>query len=84
MQLEAWGFCGPGEAKDLVADGHLDLGGDTPCNTHGGLIGEGYIHGLNLVSEAVRQLRGVAANQVQGAARALVAGGRGAAILTTA
>ena len=58
QQLEGLGFCAPGEAKDFVADGNLGPDGKLPCNTNGGLIGEGYIHGLNLVSEAVRQLRG--------------------------
>lgn len=82
MQIEALGFCGLGEAKDFVADGHLALGGSLPCNTHGGLIGEGYIHGLNLVSEATRQLRGTAANQVAGAEVALVSSSRTGAILT--
>ncbi|MBV9921163.1 MAG: lipid-transfer protein, partial [Pseudonocardia sp.] len=67
MQLEALGFCGFGEAKDFVADGHLGPGGSLPCNTNGGLIGEGYIHGLNLTLEAVRQVRGTAVNQVVGA-----------------
>ena len=52
MQLEALGFCGLGEAKDFIADGNLALDGALPCNTNGGLIGEGYIHGLNLVLEA--------------------------------
>lgn len=83
MQLEALGFCDPGEAKDFVADGNLGLDGSLPCNTNGGLIGEGYIHGLNLVSEAARQLRGVAANQVPGARTALVTSSRTGAILTT-
>ena len=68
MQLEALGFCGFGEAKDFVADGNLALDGRLPTNTNGGLIGEGYIHGLNLVLEAVRQLRGTAVNQVPDAA----------------
>src|SRR5882762_1165873 len=45
MQLEALGFCGFGEAKDFIADGHLAIDGSLPCNTNGGLIGEGYIHG---------------------------------------
>ena len=67
MQLEALGFCGPGEAKDFIADGNLALDGALPCNTNGGLIGEGYIHGLNLVLEATRQLRGTAVNQVRDA-----------------
>ena len=64
MQLEALGFCGFGEAKDFIADGNLALDGSLPTNTNGGLIAEGYIHGLNLVVEATRQLRGVAVNQV--------------------
>jgi acetyl-CoA acetyltransferase len=82
MQLEALGFCGRGLAKDFVADGHLALAGSLPCNTNGGLIGEGYIHGLNLVLEATRQLRGTAANQVPGAGTVLVSASRTGAILT--
>ena len=82
MQLEALGFCGPGEAKDFVADGNLALDGSLPTNTNGGLIGEGYIHGLNLVLEAVRQLRGTAVNQVPDARQVLVTASRTGAILT--
>jgi acetyl-CoA acetyltransferase len=82
MQLEALGFCGFGEAKDFVADGHLGPDGSLPCNTNGGLIGEGYIHGLNLVLEAARQLRGMAVNQISGARTALVSASRTGAILT--
>ena len=81
MQLEALGFCGPGEARDFIADGHLGPAGSLPCNTNGGLIGEGYIHGLNLTLEAVRQVRGTAANQVAGARLVLVAAGRTGVIL---
>jgi acetyl-CoA acetyltransferase len=82
MQLEALGFCGFGEAKDFIADGNLALDGSLPCNTNGGLIGEGYIHGLNLVLEATRQLRGTAVNQVLGARTILVSASRTGAILT--
>lgn len=82
MQLEGLGFCGFGEAKDFVADGNLALDGALPCNTNGGLIGEGYIHGLNLVSEAVRQLRGRAVNQVADPHTILVSSSRTGAILT--
>jgi acetyl-CoA acetyltransferase len=81
MQLEALGFCGTGEAKDFIAEGHLTPAGSLPCNTNGGLIGEGYIHGLNLTLEAVRQLRGTSANQVPGARLVLVAAGRTGVIL---
>jgi acetyl-CoA acetyltransferase len=83
MQLEALGFCGSGEAKDFIADGNLAIGGALPTNTNGGLIGEGYIHGLNLVIEATRQLRGTAVNQVPDARTVLVASGRTGAVLTT-
>jgi acetyl-CoA acetyltransferase len=82
MQLEALGFCGFGEAKDFVADGNLALDGALPTNTNGGLIGEGYIHGLNLVLEAVRQLRGTAVNQVPDPSQILVTASRTGAILT--
>jgi acetyl-CoA acetyltransferase len=80
-QLEAFGFCGHGEAKDFVADGHCELTGSIPTNTHGGHTGEAYIHGMNLVAEGVRQLRGQAANQVPGARRVLVSSGMAGAIL---
>ena len=82
MQLEALGFCGFGEAKDFVGYGNLAPGGALPCNTNGGLIGEGYIHGLNLVTEAVRQIRGTAANQLAAVDVALVSASRTGAILT--
>ena len=81
MQLEGLGLCGYGEAKDFVADGHLEPSGSLPCNTNGGLIGEGYIHGLNLTTEAVRQLRGESCNQVEGANTVLVSASRTGVIL---
>jgi acetyl-CoA acetyltransferase len=57
------------------------LAGSLPSNTNGGLIGEGYIHGLNLTAEAVRQLRGTSVNQVDHAAMALVCANRTGVIL---
>ena len=81
MQLEGLGFCAPGEAKDLVAAGVFAPGGSLPLNTNGGLIGEGYIHGLNLATEAVRQLRGTAANQLDRAELALVSASRTGVVL---
>ena len=71
-----------GEAKDFIADGNFALDGALPCNTNGGLIGEGYIHGLNLVLEATRQLRGTAVNQVPDAHAVLVTASRTGAVLT--
>lgn len=71
MQLEEFGFCAPGEAADFVAEERL------PLNTHGGQLGEAYLHGMNGIAEAVRQLRGTAVNQIPGAATALVTAGTG-------
>ncbi len=77
MQLEELGFCGPGEARDFVADGAIELGGRLPLNTHGGQLGEAYIHGMNGIAEAVRQMRGTSVNQVEGARNVLVTAGTG-------
>jgi acetyl-CoA acetyltransferase len=71
MQLEEFGFCGKGEAPDFVAAERL------PLNTHGGQLGEAYLHGMNGVAEAVRQVRGTSVNQVPGASRVLVTAGTG-------
>lgn len=80
-QLEAFGFCGYGEASDFVKDGHIEHGGKLPVNTNGGLIGEAYIHGMNNITEAVRQIRGEAANQVENIQNALVSSGMAGAVL---
>ncbi|WP_051161400.1 lipid-transfer protein [Nocardia brevicatena] len=77
MQLEELGFCGRGEAKDFIADGALELGGRLPINTHGGQLGEAYIHGMNGIAEAVRQLRGTSVNQVENVENVLVTAGTG-------
>lgn len=74
-QLEAAGFCPPGEGGPFAASGALDIGGDLPVNTHGGLLSEGHLGGLNHVIEAVRQLRGEAGGrQVTGARLIAVSG----------
>ncbi len=76
MQLEGFGFCGEGEGGDFVTDGHVAADGSLPINTHGGLLSEAYIHGLNHVVEAVEQLRGEAGpRQVKGAEIALSTAG---------
>ena len=76
-QLEEFGFCGRGEAKDFVRDGNIELGGGLPINTHGGQLGEAYIHGMNGISEAVRQVRGTAVNQVEDVEHVVVTAGTG-------
>jgi acetyl-CoA acetyltransferase len=77
MSLEAYGFCGRGEAKDFIRNGAIEVGGRLPVNTNGGQVGEAYIHGMNGIAEAVRQLRGEAANQVEGAKHVLATAGLG-------
>lgn len=75
-QVEDWGFCGKGEGGPFMAAGHGKLGGSLPINTNGGLLSEGYIHGLNSVVEGVMQLRGQAGDcQVADAEVGLVTAG---------
>jgi acetyl-CoA acetyltransferase len=61
MQLEDTGFCEKGAGGEFAASGAL------PFNTHGGLLSHAYVLGIAHVVEVVRQLRGEAANQVDGA-----------------
>jgi acetyl-CoA acetyltransferase len=77
MQLEELGFCGRGEAPDFIRDGAIEVGGRLPVNTHGGQLGEAYIHGMNGIAEGVRQMRGDSVNQVDGAAHVVVTAGTG-------
>jgi 17-hydroxy-3-oxo-4-pregnene-20-carboxyl-CoA lyase len=77
VQLEELGFCGRGEAKDFATIENLSLGGRLPINTSGGLLGEAYIHGMNGITEAVRQIRGTSCNQVERVEHVLVTSGTG-------
>ncbi|MDP9092314.1 MAG: lipid-transfer protein [Actinomycetota bacterium] len=77
IQLEELGFCPPGEARNFIADGAIELGGRLPINTHGGQLGEAYIHGMNGIAEGVRQLRETSANQVVDVEHVLVTAGTG-------
>jgi acetyl-CoA acetyltransferase len=77
MQLEELGFCGRGEAPDFIRDGAIEIGGRLPINTHGGQLGEAYIHGMNGIAEAVRQVRGTSVNQVPEVDHVLVTAGTG-------
>lgn len=76
-QLEELGFCGFGEAKDFVKDGGIEIGGRLPVNTHGGQLGEAYLHGMNGIAEGVRQVRGTAVNQVPDVEHVVVTAGTG-------
>jgi acetyl-CoA acetyltransferase len=75
-QMEGFGLVPKGEAGAFFREGHGRIGGSLPINTHGGLLSEGYIHGLNSVVEAVSQLRGEAGSrQVSNAHLGLVTAG---------
>lgn len=74
-QLEDMGFCAKGEGGPFVQEGRLGPGGSLPTNTHGGLLSQGHLYGINHIVELVRQLRGACgARQVPGAAVGLVTG----------
>ncbi|MCH8064585.1 MAG: lipid-transfer protein [Chloroflexi bacterium] len=77
MALEAYGFAEPGQSPHLFREGRLELDGDLPLNTHGGHLGEGYLHGFGHIVEGVRQIRGSAVNQVEDAKTCLVTSGTG-------
>ena len=77
LSLEGYGFCGRGEAGPFTDDGGIELGGRLPTNTSGGGVSEAYLHGFNLITEAVRQTRGTSTNQVPGAVWSLVTSGEG-------
>jgi acetyl-CoA acetyltransferase len=72
MTLESYGFCKQGEGGHFVEGGRVELGGELPINTSGGLLSETGMPGLQLVIEGVRQMRGDSVNQVKGAAKCAV------------
>jgi acetyl-CoA acetyltransferase len=77
MQLEELGFCPRGEARHFISGDAIEIGGRLPVNPHGGQLGEAYIHGMNGIAEAGRQIRGTAVNQVPGDGPVLVTAGTG-------
>jgi acetyl-CoA acetyltransferase len=79
--LESYGFVPDGQAWRYVTETGTGPGSPLPVNTHGGHLSEAYLHGMNGVLEAVRQLRGTAANQVAGAELALVGAPAGSAMI---
>ncbi len=78
MQLEDYGFCGPGEAGAFIDSGALSWeGGSLPTNTHGGNLSEAYMHGLSHVLEGARSLWGESCCQVEDADVCLVTSAAG-------
>lgn len=75
LQLEAYGFCERGEGGAFAASGAIRRDGVIPINTGGGHMSEGYVHGMNHIVQAVRQLRGEADMQIPDAELSLVTGG---------
>ena len=78
VQLEDYGFCKKGEGGPFVENGRIELNGELPVNTHGGLLSHAHIDGMNHITEAVKQLRGdCGERQVKNAEICLVSGNGG-------
>ena len=78
VQLEDYGFCKKGEGGPFVEGGRIEIGGELPVNTHGGLLSHAHIDGMNHITEAVKQLRGdCGPRQVKDAEICLVSGNGG-------
>jgi acetyl-CoA acetyltransferase len=78
MSLEALGFVPKGEGGPYCEGGdRIRPDGELPINTSGGMLSESYIHGMNMIAEGVRQIRGTSTTQIDGAENVLVTGGLG-------
>jgi acetyl-CoA acetyltransferase len=85
MAYEDLGFCKRGEGGAFVESGAISWpDGSLPSNTSGGMLSEAYIIGMNLLIEAVRQIRGQSTSQVANAQTCLIAGGHMGALILSA
>jgi len=73
-QIEDAGFCKKGDGGPFIASGAIRIDGRLPVNTHGGLLSQAHMAGMNHIVELVRQLRGEAAVQVRDAEIGVVTG----------
>ena len=72
MTLEDYGFARKGQVADFVKGGNIEIGGELPMNTSGGLLSETGMPGMQLIHEGVRQMRGDASLQVKGAKHCII------------
>jgi len=76
MALIEHGFFAPEEAQEFLRlDNLIAPSGRLPLNTSGGNLAECYMHGFELVLEAVRQVRRTSTSQAARSDVALVIGG---------
>lgn len=67
LQIEDYGFCEKGEGGSFVENDRVELGGELPITTSGGMMAEAAMHGFGQIVEAVRQIRGTSPAQVKDA-----------------
>lgn len=77
ISLEEYGFVKHGEGGPFCAEGNLRPDGALPTNTSGASLSEAYVHGMNLIVEGVRQVRGESVNQIRGCETVFVTSGNG-------
>jgi acetyl-CoA acetyltransferase len=82
LGMEAYGLARPGAGWRAVLDHGIGSAAPVPVNTSGGHLSEAYVHGMNLVVEAVRQCRGTSTAQVQRSGPVLVSSGPSAVVLS--
>jgi acetyl-CoA acetyltransferase len=82
LAYEAYQLADVGEGWRAIAAGGIGLDSPMPVNMNGGHLSEAYVHGMNHVTEAVRQCRGTAVNQVAQVRNVLCASGPSAVVLT--